>query len=91
MRHIAKQVYDKKCMESTVLPPKEQIMVEPLETIESAAKILSLSPWTIRLYVRQGKIRPVRIGRRIAIEQAEIRRLIEEGRDDSSWDRGGRR
>ena len=61
-------------------------MVEPLETIESAAKILSLSPWTIRLYVR-----PVRIGRRIAIEQAEIRRLIEEGRDDSSWDRGGRR
>ena len=62
-------------------------MVEPLETIESAAKILSLSPWTIRLYVRQGKIRPVRIGRRIAIEQAEIRRLIEEGRDDSSWDR----
>ena len=34
-------------------------MVEPLETIESAAKILSLNPWTIRPYVRQGKIRPV--------------------------------
>ena len=63
-------------------------MVEPLETIESAAKILSLSPWTIRLYVRQGKIRPVRLGRRIAIEQAEIRRLIEEGRDDSPFERG---
>jgi DNA-binding transcriptional MerR regulator len=53
-------------------------MVEPLETIESAAKILSLSQWTIRLYVRQGKIRPVR---RIAVEQTEIRRLIEENRD----------
>ncbi len=78
-------------MESTLFPLKEQIMVEPLETIESAAKILSLSPWTIRLYVRQGKIRPVRIGRRIAIEQAEIRRLIEEGRDDSPFERGARR
>ena len=58
-------------------------MIEQLESVESTAKILSLSPWTIRAYIRHKKIRPVRIGRRIAIEQAEIRRLIEENRDDS--------
>ena len=66
-------------------------MIEKLENIESAAKALSLSPWTVRAYIRQGKIRPVRIGRRVLIEPAEIRRLIEEGRDDSPFERGARR
>jgi excisionase family DNA binding protein len=57
-------------------------MVEPLYSIESAAKNLSLSPWTIRAYIRQGKIKPVRIGRRVLLTEAEIRRLIEHGLRD---------
>ncbi len=56
-------------------------MVEPLESVESAAKVLSLSPWTIRAYIREGKIRPIRIGRRVLIEPTEVRRLIEQGRN----------
>jgi excisionase family DNA binding protein len=55
-------------------------MIEPLQSIESAAKTLSLSPWTVRAYIRQGKIRPVRIGRRVLIESQEIDRIVEEGR-----------
>lgn len=55
--------------------------MEPLKSIEEAAEIWGVSPWTVRAYVRQGKIRPVRIGRRVLIEAAEVLRLIEEGRD----------
>ena len=51
--------------------------MEPLKSVEEAAETLALSPWTIRLYVRQGKIRPVRIGRRVLIEPREIERIIE--------------
>jgi len=54
--------------------------MEPLKSIEEAAETLALSPWTVRAYVRQGRIRPVRIGRRVLIELSEIRRVIEEGR-----------
>jgi excisionase family DNA binding protein len=55
-------------------------MIEQLENIESAARALSLSPWTIRAYIRQGKIHAVRIGRRVLLEQQELQRLIDEGR-----------
>jgi excisionase family DNA binding protein len=54
--------------------------MEPLKSIEQAAETLGLSPWTIRRYVQDGKIRPVRIGRRVLIETSEIERVIEEGR-----------
>jgi excisionase family DNA binding protein len=30
---------------------------------ETAAAMLAVSPWTIRAYIRNGKLRPVRIGR----------------------------
>jgi len=70
---------------------REISMIEQLENIESAAKTLSLSPWTVRAYIRQGKIRPVRIGRRVLIEPAEIRRIIDLGRDyQPEWDPGPR-
>jgi excisionase family DNA binding protein len=55
--------------------------MESLKSVEEAAESLGLSPWTIRLYVRQGKIRPVRIGRRVLIEPDEIQRVITEGKD----------
>ena len=54
--------------------------MEKLRSIEEAAQTLAVSPWTIRAYVRKGKIRPVRIGRRVLIEPSEIVRIIEEGR-----------
>jgi excisionase family DNA binding protein len=53
----------------------EQLLVGVLE----AAEALGLSPWTIRKYVRSGRIRGVRIGRRVLIEPRELERLIECG------------
>jgi hypothetical protein len=56
------------------------VTLEPLLKIEEAARIVGRTHWTLRHDVRAGKLRCVRLGRRIMIEPAEIRRLIEEGR-----------
>jgi len=51
--------------------------MEPLMSVKDAATFLALSVFTIRAYVASGKLNPVRIGRRVLIEQSEIRRFIE--------------
>ena len=56
--------------------------MEALLTVEDAAKVLGISPWTVRRYISVNRIRPIRIGRRTLLEERELRRLIEEGRDD---------
>lgn len=62
----------------------------PLLDCEKAAELLGISPWTVRKWLSENKLRAVRLGRRVLIEPAEIERIIEEGRD-SSWERGDRR
>ncbi len=54
--------------------------MENLLTVEDAAQVLGISPWTVRRYISVKRIRPVRIGRRVLLEQREVRRIIEEGR-----------
>jgi excisionase family DNA binding protein len=48
--------------------------------VADAAAAIGLSPWTIRQYIREGKIHAVRIGRRVLIEPSELQRLMDEGR-----------
>lgn len=50
-----------------------------------AAASLGLSHWTLRKFIRQGKIQAVRIGRRVLIEPLELERLVAEGRTEA-WD-----
>jgi excisionase family DNA binding protein len=54
--------------------------MEPLHDVSSAAKLLAVSPWTIRLYIRQGKLRPVRIGRLVRLDQEELARFVASGK-----------
>jgi hypothetical protein len=54
---------------------------ERLLNIDEAARIIGRAHWTLRRDIRGGKLRCVRIGRRIMIEPSEIRRLIEAGRE----------
>jgi excisionase family DNA binding protein len=61
--------------------------MEGLLTIERAAELLGISPWTVRKYVAQDKVIPVRIGRRVLIEPQEVRRIIEESRDCTAMPR----
>ena len=63
---------------NTVDPINMQL--EPLLKIEDAARFVGRSHWTLRQDIKAGNLKCVRIGQRIMIEQSEIRRLIEEGR-----------
>lgn len=58
--------------------------MESLLTVESAAKVLGISPWTVRRYITLKKLLPVRIGRRVLLEPCELRRLVEVGRSVST-------
>lgn len=48
--------------------------------LREAAGSVGLSVWTLRSWIRQGKLRSVRLGRRVMIEPAELQRLVEAGR-----------
>jgi excisionase family DNA binding protein len=48
--------------------------------LREAAASVGLSPWTLRAWIRQGKVAAVRLGRRVMIEPAELQRLVEAGR-----------
>ena len=47
--------------------------------IEEAARLLGLSPHTVRSYEYRGLIKSVRIGTRVLIPVEELKRLIREG------------
>jgi hypothetical protein len=55
--------------------------LERLLNIDEAARIIGRTHWTLRRDIRRGVLKCIRIGRRIMVEPAEIRRLIEEGRE----------
>jgi excisionase family DNA binding protein len=57
-----------------------------LLTLAEFAGELRLSPHTIRKWVREGKIQPVRICRRLLFDPAEVDRLIEGSRQESPDD-----
>lgn len=51
-----------------------------LHSVDSAARLLGLSKWTVRSWIRARRIPSITIGRRILIEEVVIRDLIEKGR-----------
>jgi excisionase family DNA binding protein len=44
--------------------------------VEQVARALAISPWTVRSCLRQGKLHPVRVGRRVLFEPAECERFL---------------
>lgn len=50
-------------------------------SVNEVAKNLSLSPWTIRRWIRLGTMRSIRLGRRVLIEPGEMRRVVARGRE----------
>ena len=55
----------------------EQILTMGLK---DAAKAVGLSVWTLRGWIRSGKLRCVRLGSRVLIEPSELQRLVAAGR-----------
>jgi excisionase family DNA binding protein len=54
--------------------------IPQLLTLLAVAKLLSVSPHTIRAFVRKGKLRPVRICRRLLFHPDEIGRFLSEAK-----------
>lgn len=52
--------------------------VKALKSVVEAAQLLGISPWTLRSYIRLGRIRPVRIGRRVLLREEDLERFITE-------------
>jgi excisionase family DNA binding protein len=54
-------------------------MEKQLFSIQQSAEVLSISPWTVRLYVKRGLIPSVKIGTRRLIRASDIDRMVSEG------------
>jgi excisionase family DNA binding protein len=50
--------------------------IPKLLTLAEVAKALAVSPHTIRSFVRQGRLRPVRICRRLLFSPDEVTRFL---------------
>jgi excisionase family DNA binding protein len=55
--------------------------VKALKSVVEAAELLGLSPWTVRSAIKKGKLRPVRLGRRVLLSEDELERLIAESQE----------
>jgi len=53
--------------------------IPQLLTLLAVARLLSVSPHTVRSWVRNGKLRPVRICRRLLFRPDEVSRFLDEG------------
>lgn len=65
------------------LSKRKRNEMERLLCVNEAAILLGLSKWTIRKWLSQDKIKPVRLGRRVLFESTELNRLIQEGKRQS--------
>jgi len=45
-------------------------------SVDEAAKVLTLSHWTIRAWIRDGRLRSAKIGDRRVIRESELQKLI---------------
>jgi len=51
-----------------------------LLSVEDAARLLAISPWTVRSFIRTGKLHPIRLGRRVLLEETELQRFVAQSR-----------
>lgn len=60
---------------------KQANEIEPLMSIKEAARLLGYTHWSLKNWVRDGRLRCVRIGRgKMMFEPSELRRVIAEGK-----------
>jgi excisionase family DNA binding protein len=54
--------------------------MDRLISIEKAADVLGVSPWTIRAWITQGKLGSAKLGSRRLLPESEIQKLIADAR-----------
>jgi len=45
-------------------------------SIDEAARLLALSHWTIRAWIRDGRLRSAKVGDRRVIRESELRKMV---------------
>jgi len=60
--------------------------MKALKSVEETAELLGISIWTVRAYIRDGKLRPVRLGRRVLLAEKELERLVAESQERNDAD-----
>jgi len=58
-------------------------------SINEAAELISVSPWTIRKWISQRKLAVTRLGRRVCVTPQALRELVEKGTGRSSNEEPG--
>ena len=54
--------------------------MDVLFNIKEAASKLKVSPFTLRSWIYEGKLAPVKLGRRVLLTERELERFIDEGK-----------
>ncbi len=65
-------------------PERKNRKMQQLYSIKASAVILAISPWTVRAFIRKGSLKPVRIGRRVLLEESELERFVAEGKTEKA-------
>ena len=60
--------------------------MDALLSIEQTAEILSISQWTVRAWIQQGKLSSAKLGSRRLVPKSEIERLIADSRIPATRD-----
>jgi len=61
------------------IPPPPVNEKSPYLTIREASKLSSLAIPTLRLYIRRGKLRACRVGRRVVIKRKDLEGFLNAG------------
>ena len=56
------------------------ITIPNLLTLAAVAEALAVSPHTVRMWVRKGRLHPVRLCRRLLFDPAEVTRFVSEAK-----------
>jgi excisionase family DNA binding protein len=56
--------------------PEEEHANKPYLSVSEAAELARVGPSTIRLYIRKGKLKPQKVGRRVIVSRAELERFL---------------
>ena len=59
-----------------------------LLSVDEASRVLAVSTFTVRRLVKNGKLRSVRVGKRLLLPETEVARVVSEGCEIKGFEAG---
>ena len=54
--------------------------MQKLLDVKEAGEVLGVSPWTVRAFIRDGKLRPIRVGRLVRLEEQKLESFVSQAK-----------